>query len=172
MRIFLTIFLAFVSICASGAEIDMAYSVNNYWSDWERASGVGIYGQCSGFSLSYYGDQYWNWFFRFQIQNYTIPTKEAMKSYRKNDQWIVYYGTVEYYVTDKHPTIEACMKAAGITGFIPGEGYEYLGHRVKRTANATIKIKPYKKFPQVYNIYFDGVGLAIDLRSVSWHSNK
>ena len=35
---------------------------------------------------------------------------------------------------------------------------------VKRTCNATIKIAPYKKHPQMYNIWFDGIGVGIDIR--------
>ena len=33
----------------------------------------------------------------------------------------------------------------------------------KRVANATIKIAPYKKHPELYNIWFDDVAIGIQL---------
>lgn len=149
---------------ALSADISLNCNVNNYWNKWERAYSVGVYGNYSGFSLSYSGDANWDWYFKFQIDNYVAPTKEELKRHQKLDLWFVYFGTVEYYVTDKYPTIEAVMRASG-AHLLPPYGSE---HRVKRTARATIKIAPYKKRPKVYNIYFDNVGYAIDLLNCKW----
>lgn len=168
MKYIIGLILSCFSMITNAADISVCCNVSGYWSSWENAYGVKIYGNFSGFSIAYYSDQNWDWFINFKIDNYRIPTKEEMKSLKNADRWIEYTGTVEYYVTDKYPTIEDRMRAAG-PNLIPAKGSE---HRVKRTAKATIKIFPYKKYPQVYNLFFDGVGYAIDLRECKWDKNQ
>lgn len=74
----------------------------------------------------------------------------------------MYSGTAKYYVCDDYPTIEAAMRAN--TVIVPYETWRERNRpKVKRTTNATIKIAPYKDHPKVYNIWFDNVGLGIDL---------
>lgn len=164
----ITLLFCLFALMGKAADIAVCCNVNNYWSSWEQAHCVGVYGNFSGFSISYAGAQNWDWFFKFQIHNYYVPSKDEMKRYKKNDQWIEYHGTVEYYVTDKYPTIESVMRVAG-THLLPANGNDL---RVKRTAKATIRIKPYKKYPKVYNIYFDGVGYGIDLMGCKWDKNQ
>lgn len=164
LRVLTILIMVMVSSKVYPADIALTCSVNNYWNSWEQASGVGVYGNYSGFSISYYGASNWDWFFKFHIDNYREPSKDEIKRHLKDKSWYVYSGTVEYYVTDKYPTIEAVMRATG-AHLLPPNGSD---HRVKRTARATIKIEPYKKKPKVYNIYFDGVGYAIDLKSCKW----
>lgn len=168
MKKLLLLLVLLISNVAVAADIALSACYNNYWSSWEDAYHVGLYGSYSGFSISYSGQQHWNWYFRFQISNYRVPTKDEMKNYKKNDQWIEYKGTVEYYVIESYPTIEDVIRNSGVR-LIPPEGSE---RRVKRTANARIRIKPYKKRPEVYNIFFDGVGYAIDLKGCKWDKNQ
>lgn len=152
----------------SAANISVSCNVAGYWSPWENAFGANVCGSFSGFSIAYSSDQNWDWYIRFHIDNYRVPTKEEMKALKKVDRWLEYKGTVEYYVIDEYPTIEDVMRAFG-PRLLPPKGPN---HRVKRTAKATIKIAPYKKFPKVYNILFDGVGYAIDLNGCKWDKNE
>ena len=52
-----------------------------------------------------------------------------------------------------------------------GQSYTPIGFKKVRK-NATIKIAPYKKVPQVYNIYFDGGGYAIDLNNTKFENGR
>ena len=80
----------------------------------------------------------------------------------KNELWYEYSGFVEYYVTEQYPTITAILRAFEFPKFNCNSGSD--GNPcVKRTARATIKIAPYKKRPKCYNIYFDNIGVAIDM---------
>ena len=82
----------------------------------------------------------------------------------KQRKWYEYHGTVEYYVTEQYPTITSVLKTFEFPTFDCDSGTD--GNPcVKRTANATIKIAPYKDHPRCYNIYFDDVVVAIDLGS-------
>lgn len=64
---------------------------------------------------------------------------------------------MEYYVSDDYPTIEKILTRYEFPMILPyGKTV-----RAKRTAKATIKIAPYKKEPNCFNIYFDGVGVGI-----------
>ena len=62
------------------------------------------------------------------------------------------------------------LKAYEFPYFNADSGYE--GNPcVKRTADAIIKIAPYKKRPQCYNIYFDGVAVGIDMENTIFDIN-
>ncbi len=90
------------------------------------------------------------------------PDKKTIKLHYKNNMWYEYSGTVEYYVTEKYPTILDILKAFDFPYFNYDSGSD--GNPcVKRTARATIKIAPYKDHPKCYNIYFDNIGVGIDL---------
>lgn len=72
---------------------------------------------------------------------------------------------MEYYVTENYPTIEAILRAYEFPYFNCTSGSN--GNPcVKRTAHATIKIAPYKKHPECYNIYFDNVAVGISFDGV------
>lgn len=100
-----------------------------------------------------------DWVFQFTIDDYNKPDKKTRKEHIKYDIPYEYSGTAEYYVSDDYPTIDKVLKEYGFPRLRPhGENV-----RVKRTAKARIKIQAYKKEPTRFYIYFDLVGIGIDL---------
>ena len=180
MRKFLISFFLLVSFTNNASsQIKVSAYYDGYWGEWEDGAVGGffmgkvderlpylkVYGNYSGFCI-YYSDSHPSTYtFKFQINNYLTPDKKTRKEHLKNNKWYEYYGTVEYYVNNDRPTIRDILK--GETGFVhfPTTKPTYNGAR-KKTASATIKIAPYKEHPQVYNIWFEGIGVAIDLGTI------
>jgi hypothetical protein len=109
------------------------------------------------FRIREFGEELDNWCFSFEIDDYERTDKETRKAHYKNSTWYEYSGWVEYYVTDNFPTIKRVLEVFEFPLIQPhGETL-----RAKRRAKATIKIAPYKKAPTVFNIFFDGVGVAL-----------
>jgi hypothetical protein len=152
---------------------------NGYWGPWEEHYFMDIYGRIdetllcqkvygnySGFCI-YQGQLHPSYYsFKFQITNYVEPSKKIKKEHLKSKQWYEYSGIVEYYVTDKCPTAKAAVMSCigNFPCILPtAEGAK------KRTANARIKIEPYKDHPKVYNIWFEDVGVGIDLGFITFN---
>ena len=156
------------------AQISTVSYHDGYWGKWKSHTTryeylnippsfeYSIYGNYSGFIIYSKYDHPSEYFFKFQANSYVTPDKNTIKYHLKNNIWYEYSGTVEYYVTEAYPTIEAVLRAYEFPHFTYNSGSS--GNPcVKRTANATIKIKPYKERPQCYNICFDGVAVGIDM---------
>ena len=75
-----------------------------------------------------------------------------IKYHYKNNLPFEYRGYVEYFVSESYPTIKSALKSVGFAWVKNGDNNSY-----KRTSNATIKILPYKKHPQCYNIAFEAL---------------
>lgn len=181
----------FVIFLLTGATASMSQSkkfacyYDGYWGNWSSYSAQ-MQGNYSGFNLYLPWEHPSNYFFSIDIDNRTPPTKKEVKQHFKNKTWWEYTGTVEYYVCDVYPTIKDCLKEFGRPlmksdletteyssklsvlratrirqqGSFVAQGY------TKRSARATIKIEPYSYKtlkPMVYNIFFDGIGLGLDL---------
>ena len=102
-------------------------------------------------------------YFKFRI-NYPIkkPSNKVRKEHLKNNEWYVYKGTVEYYVDDRYPTAQEIAKKNYLVKPDPRTDITPCVKRI--CEDATIKIAPYKKHPQMYNIWFDGIGVGIDIK--------
>ena len=148
---------------------------DGYWGEWKSHTTryyrlppsykYNLYGNASGFIIYEKGAHPSEYIFKFQASNYVTPDKKTKKSHYKNNIWYEYSGIVEYYVTEKYPTIEAVLKAYEFPYFNCNSGSN--GNPcVKRTSQATIKIAPYKKHPECYNIYFDNVAVGISFDGV------
>ena len=129
------------------------------WSSWDKhyfpdymriSSSTYSNGDIIGLSLS---DSGGNVYYKFRINNYTPGQKE-------------FTGTVEYYVNDSFPTAEALAKA---NYFVRPNYRTDQTPSVKRTARATIKIVNDEKKPQVFNIWYDNIGVGFSVRNVYWH---
>ena len=175
-KILFLIVIVITSLTAS-AQIKVCAYYDGYWGEWEEAYQsdlygmlnptlpyLKIYGNYSGFCTYQNTVHPSNYSFKFQITNYTIPDKKTKKEHLKSGKWYEYSGTVEYYVNEELPTIKDILKRGSIVGRFPTISQSYGTYR--RIANATIQIAPYKDYPQVYNIFFDGVGVGIDLQTV------
>lgn len=173
-KFLLTLFLSVVGFLGAYSQVAMSTAayVRGYWTSWDKRNynmgyyfhrdfeiGGQVYGDTfSGMELRPVGTQPWDWCFKFEIDNYVKPDKKTRKQHQKSNTWYEYSGWVEYYVTDDYPTIQKVLERYQFPEIRPtGETA-----RAKRRARATIKIAPYKKAPDCFNIYFDGVGVGID----------
>ena len=148
------------------AQISTCSWHDGYWGKWIQQYSCSILGNYTGFIIYKNYKHPSNYFFQFDIPSYEYiePTKKIKKEMLKQRKWYEYHGTVEYYVTEQYPTITSVLKTFEFPTFDCDSGSD--GNPcVKRTANATIKIAPYKDHPRCYNIYFDDVVVAIDLGS-------
>lgn len=149
---------------SSSAQLSTCVYYNGYWGDWKNQFGpisgnyYQLYGNNSGFIVYGNNSHPSEYVFKFQIDNYTPPTKETIKYHRKNNLWYEYQGSVEYFINNDYPTIKKAL-----TSFYNFPCVCNKTENIKKTARATIKIAPYKKHPKVYNIFFEDVGIAIDL---------
>lgn len=101
----------------------------------------------------------------FGISNYREPTKDERKYHEKNNVWYKYTGWVEYTVNDKCPTALDFSKAACFV--VPNPRYDDTP-TVTRKDSCTIKIAPYKKHPEVYNIWFDNIGVGVSISGLKF----
>ena len=170
-RLLLTLFLTIIPYCTFAQLSTCAY-IDGYWGKWKpqyfKHSGEVIYdaiGSNSGFTVFSKFNHPSNYCFRFQISSYTPPSKDMIKYHYKNNIPFEYNGYVEYFVSDYHPTIKSALKAVEFVSVSSGDY-----NSSKRTAKAIIKILPYKKHPKCYNIFFEDVGIGIDLGS--WEFNN
>ena len=152
--------LVFFSIALySQSSIGISTCVNGAWSSWKTFS-IYLYGSYSQISQYYYGHHPSEFIWRVTIDDFYMPNK--------TNDWLEFSGTMEYYITDKFPDAKSQFLNRRQQGFVvaPWNHDASKGDMpcVKKTASATIKIAPYKKHPKVYNIWFDGVGFAIDLQ--------
>lgn len=167
-KIVIALFLTILGTIGSYAQFTTAAYLYGFWSNW-TFRGSGTYDQINsrihfntetkvftGFTFRLSGAQPWDWCFKVEVDNYVKPDKKIRKQHLKDDTWYEYTGWVEYYVTDEYPTIEKVLEKYQFPMISPkGETA-----RAKRRAKATIKIKPYKKEPAVFNVWFDNVGVG------------
>lgn len=156
------IFFITALICAVGhsqTDISICTCVDGVWSPWKTFSGCGIYGNYGQISLYDPNRHPSEFAWRFTINNYYAPPK--------TNQWTEYTGTIEYYITDDYPDAKSQFLHETQQGFVVAPWFHNVSKGetpcIKKTSNATIKIAPYKKHPQVYNIFFEGVGFGVDL---------
>lgn len=175
-RIIISLLLFVIPLFIS-AQIKVCGYYDGYWGEWEDAyctnlygmldtslPYLNVYGNYSGFCTYQNTAHPSNYSFKFQITNYTIPDKKTKKEHLKNGKWYEYSGTVEYYVNEELPTIKEILKRRSFFGRFPSISQS--NGTKKRNVNATIQIAPYKDHPKVYNIWFEGVAVGIDLNTV------
>lgn len=166
---------------------------DGYWGEWSSFS-VKLQGNYNGFVIYPSWEHPSNYYFSFEIDNRTPPTKKEVKEHYKKELWWEYTGTVEYYVCDVYPTIKDCFKQFGRPLMksdlesseyssklsvlratrIRQQGNFVTKGLTKRTAKAKIRIAPYSYKslkPMVYNIWFENVGFGIDLNR-SYFENR
>lgn len=185
-KVFLTV-LIFLS-CNSLYSQKYSCYYDGFWGDWDSYSGpytwgVQFHGGYGGFVVFEKHKHPSEYFFVFKITGYSKPTKKEIKEHRKTNTWWVYNGQVEYYICDVYPTFGDCLKHLKrplLESDTKGSQYEeklliVRANQINQTGrfnkiglkrvvkNATIRIAPYKEHPRVYNIFFEGIGYAIDL---------
>jgi len=162
------------------------YYYDGYWSDWKSQYDWEIKGSYNGFIIYDKFTHPSNYFFKFYVAGRIAPDKKEIKQHYKSKTWWEYGGSVEYYVCDVYPTFKDCIKELGrplkkedletteyqnklsilrASYLSKGNSFSPTG-LTKKSSPAKIKIAPYpkkSKVPQVYNIWFDGVGLGFDM---------
>lgn len=159
------IFFLFVCSFAIPAigQISTCTNINGYWGKWIQPWGIEVTGNVDDFVIYPDGFHPSDYYFRVVITNYNQPTKEEMRLHKKKNMWYTYTGYVEYFVSinsrGNWDTVDSVVR-----GF-PNNGGRAAraSFGKKKTSKATIKIEPYKKSPRVYNIWFEGYGVGIQL---------
>ena len=164
-KLLLFIFLCIHSLFAL-SQIALCSYYNQNWGKWSNYNMKykGTYDEISFYQPE---DHPSDWQWKFTINNYKVPSKKELKAYRKRKEWLTYYGTFEYYIDDNNLSIQDMIQEYGYPIVNPKNHRTYKGDRPckRKTVNAIIRICPYKKHPVVYNIFFEGVGLGIDLKN-------
>jgi len=165
-RFFFTILIS-LFCCVVSAQIKRAAYFDGYWSDWKSNSQVNwaIRGGYGGFIIYPEESGPWDPWFSFKIDNFYMPDAKTRKQNFKSGLWYEFTGTVEYYISDDYISAYQIFRSSRGASFVnpkqPGER-----PTKKITSRATIKIAPYKDHPKVYNIWYDNVGLGIDLNNI------
>ena len=158
------ILLTVIATCYAHAQISTCAYYDGYWGKWKlqaeaytNRSWYSLYGNYSGFIVYLTSVHPSEYCFKFQIDSYNQPSQDDIKYHWKNNIWYEYSGYVEYFVDRWAPTIKKSLQENSFASVSKGE------YSQMKTSRATIKIAPYKKRPKVYNIWFEDVGIAIDL---------
>lgn len=141
---------------------------DGYWSEWRnRYTNIfDINGNYHSMTIYDANTHPSDFYFEFWIDNFISPDKKEIKRHYRQNEWYEYTGWVRFNITDQYPTIKDAFRNASFPNF-PYVLPQKSGDKkptVTRKVKATIKIAPYKEHPRCYNIYFDGVGFAIDLQ--------
>ena len=120
------------------------------YNDWQISCTYGPGKHIIGLQLKSSGG---NEYFSFLISDYQSGKKDCT-------------GTVEYYVNDTYPTAEALARA---NHFVKPNYRTDITPSVKRTAKARIKIVNNGSKPATFNLWFDNIGIGIDVQNVYWH---
>ena len=125
--------------------------IGGYWGDWERYYTYKFQGTPGNFVVYYEYDHPSDYGYRVMISNYN--------DYRvtKND-WAEFQGSIEYKVSEyslQNNTYKELSKE-----FVSRSRPTSIGVNIKRPA--TISIKKYGS-AYLYNIYFDDVGLGVQI---------
>lgn len=147
--------------------------IDGYWGEWEQYS-MCLTVKQSSVSEYHYSDHPSQYRWKF--------TKSTSTPISYDNGWEVYNGTFEYYITDEYPNIKSLLLISSWVS--PSIHRTEYGETpcVKRTVNATIKVKKevrnkdvfvgynfwgnpkYKKEAYkyvTYNVYFENVGIGI-----------
>ena len=169
------LFLLFILSCISFESFaQMRYSgyFDGYWSEWKQfGPNDKIKGNYDGFILYEASEGPWEYRFKFTIHNFKVPNKKQRKKDIKAGKHYEFSGTVEYYVTNKYPSVLSIFRASKGAMFAPVKLKDGSLSK-KKISKATIKIAPFKDLPKTYNIWFDDVAFAIDLGTIYFPNVK
>ena len=165
IRLIIIFLIAGVTSAFSQALIKSTnYNVDGYWGKWEHLYlGLGMTGTYSSFVIhdnrkhpSQYGC-------KITIYNYNDNiSKKEKKRRRKKNEWYTYNGTIEIFLDEHENTTRKWVESFG-ENFCRFGNYKGAKGSTSATYAAKIMIAPYKKYPQTYNIMFDGYAIGFIL---------
>ncbi|MBP3344153.1 MAG: hypothetical protein J6L20_07405 [Bacteroidales bacterium] len=167
-RIIITIVFILISSGAFSQNVfRYKYSsyIDGYWSEWSDEYFKCLHINNFGTVLTIFGEHEHpsEYSCKITITNFYIPSKKDMRKIKKSGKFLEYSGYVEYYPwewdklrTDKDRARDFVNR--GLTK-VRNESNKL------RKVRATISIQPFDNYPRVWNVFFDGVGFAINLKN-------
>lgn len=150
LQLFALCFFAFPCL----GQIRTSVSIDGYWGKWNHQSSYTVQGHYDNFIVyNIYGHPS-EYTFKVVITNYSEPDAKTRRKHWNNKQWYTYSGYIEWKMPDNY-------EIKDVIDVFPVCPSWHNYKKIKR--NATIKIAPYKKKPNVYNVWVDGYGIAIQL---------
>ena len=158
LKVKLTIFFLIVSVTAAFSQATIKstnYNVDGYWGKWENLYlGLTMTGTYSSFVIH---DGC-----KITIYNYNDNiSKKEKKRRRKKNEWYTYNGTIEIFLDEHTNTTRKWVESFG--EFFSSFNYKGAKGSTSATYAAKIMIAPYKKYPQTYNVVFDGYAIGFIL---------
>ena len=140
------------------------YNVDGYWGKWEHLYlGLGMTGTYSSFVIHDNGKHPSQYGCKITIYNYNDNiSKKEKKRRRKKNEWYTYNGTIEIFLDEHENTTRKWVESFG-ENFCCFGNYKGAKGSTSATYAAKIMIAPYKKYPQTYNIMFDGYAIGFIL---------
>ena len=152
-KLLLLIFLSISTFPCLG-QIYTCVNIDGYWGNWQNSGSFYTKGKTDNFIIYAQNSHPSQYTFKVVITNYSWPDNKTKRQHRKNDEWYEYSGYIEWTMPEEDE-IKDAINVFPVCPYSPSKKYK----RIRR--KATIKIEPYKKFPNVYNIWFDGYGIGI-----------
>lgn len=140
-------------------QIRTSVNIGGYWGEWSSQYFYEAFGHEHSFIVYHKNSHPSRYFFKVVITNYDFPDAKEKREHLKSGTWYTYNGYVEY-----SPQWDDQKREYTLNKFIDSfdSGGCYNGKGLNKV-NAIIKIEPYKKTPQTYNIFFGGYGVGINL---------
>ena len=169
-KILLTLLVGLVSLSTNALSYNLWY--DGVWHGWDDFH-YSVSGTYDDLIFYYQADGISHYMLRITINGFWVPDKKTMKECIKNNQWLNYKGTVEYYVCDDYPSAYDIWtkRPHYYSGLLHNSlnliywNYhddQWNKRPVKRVKmQADIRIAPFKKSPKTYNVYWENVGLGI-----------
>ena len=146
------------------AQFNYCKLISGYWGQWEDSNpyrfidgGYLMQGTYDEFIIYEKGKHPSQYIMKIKLFAMRVEKdKKAKRKRIKSGEWYVYSGNVEYY------TYNPSEKFINIIQQWPNTPNTSNGN--VHHAYATIKIQPYKKNPEDYNIFFENTGLGIQIK--------
>lgn len=163
MKKYLLIFIFSIFAFPCLGQISTCVNIGGYWGEWSNINSYfpqnhyTAYGTNAQFIIYDKYNHPSSYFFRVVITNFDFPDAKRKRKHLKTGEWYQYSGYVEYV-----PQRDG--KGYSLDAFVRSfqSGNCYSNHEKVKT-KAIIKIAPYKKEPQTYNVWFDNYGIGLIL---------
>lgn len=139
------------------------YNVDGYWGKWENLYlGLAMTGTYSSFVIHDNDKHPSQYGCKITIYDYNENiSKKENKRRRKTNEWYTYNGTIEIILNEQIDTTRKWVESFG--EFFSAYNYKGAKGSISTTYPAQIMIAPYKKYPETYNIMFDGYAIGFIL---------
>lgn len=161
----LIIFILITTVCATSGFCQRTFKsstlINGFWGNWQDNPYYRLKGDFNDFIIYSSFAHPSAYILRVKIDNFSIETdKKAIKRMLNSQEYYGYTGTVEFYATSIYPDFKTQITIWPYSS-LPNAIEAGV---IQRVRNAKIQIQPYKKDPEVFNIFFDNVGIAIQIQ--------